>query len=103
MKQERLTTLTIVWEDNDACRMLATSGDLPKITPRNKHFGTEMHWFKDHLKEGQIEVHRVDTKLQRGDIFTKGLGETEFEPKREMIMGWIAWEYPSIQEEVSHN
>ncbi|KAL7556403.1 hypothetical protein ACA910_013045 [Epithemia clementina (nom. ined.)] len=89
-KRERLTTLTIVWEDNDACRQLANSGDLPQVTPRNKHFATEMHWFRSHIKKGIIEVRRVDTKEQRGDIFTKGFPEAEFVPKREFLMGWYA-------------
>jgi hypothetical protein len=87
-KRERLTKMTIVWEDNDACRMLANSGDLPQITPRNKHFATEMHWFREHIQKGVIEVQRVDTSKQQGDIFTKGLPEAEFTKKREFLMGW---------------
>lgn len=80
--------MTTVWEDNDACRLLANSGDMPQITPRNKHFATELHWFREHIKPGQIQVLRVDTKEQRGDIFTKGLGDLEFVKKRKMLMGW---------------
>jgi histone deacetylase 1/2 len=89
-KRECLTTMTIVWEDNDACRLLANAGDLPQITPRNKHFATEMHWFREHLRDsnGQIIVQRVDTTKQQGDIFTKGLVEAEYVKKRNTLMGW---------------
>jgi hypothetical protein len=50
-KQERLTIMTIVWEDNEACRILANSGDLAQITPRNNHFAKEMHWFREHIQK----------------------------------------------------
>ncbi len=88
-QRERLTKLTIVWEDNDACRLLANSGDIPRITPRNKHFATQLHWFKSHLGK-DIIVERVDTANQGGDIMTKGLAEKEYVPKRKMLMGWIS-------------
>jgi len=43
--------------------------------------------FKSILAD-DIEVVRVDTAQQKADIFTKGLGPQEFEPKRKLIMGW---------------
>jgi hypothetical protein len=46
-----------------------------------------LFWFQEHLADG-IEVVRVDSAEQKADIFTKGLGPQEFEPKRLLIMGW---------------
>ena len=38
--------------------------------------------------KGEIEVHPIDTKLQRSDIFTKGLTRSMYEGLRKMLMGW---------------
>ena len=57
------------------------------MTPRSKHIAVKYHWFRSHLQEGEIEVRRIDTKVQKADIFTKGLARREFEDKRSMIMG----------------
>ena len=60
----------------------------PGMTPRSKHIAVKYHWFREHLVAGQIEVHRVDTKEQKADIYTKGLARKEFEAKRALLMGW---------------
>jgi hypothetical protein len=38
-------------------------------------------------RKGEIEVRSIDTKVQKADIFTKGLDRREFENKRTMLMG----------------
>jgi hypothetical protein len=58
------------------------------MTPRTKHIAIKYHWFKSHIQEGEIEVRRIDTKVQKADIFTKGIAKREFDEKRAMIMGW---------------
>jgi hypothetical protein len=58
------------------------------MTPRTKHIGIKYHWFKEHIVEGEIEVRSIDTKVQKADIFTKGIDRREFENKRKMLMGW---------------
>ena len=35
-----------------------------------------------------ISVHRIDTKMQRGDLLTKALVEQQFFHLRILIMGW---------------
>jgi hypothetical protein len=35
-----------------------------------------------------MEVRAIDTKIQKADIFTKGIARKEFEEKQAMIMGW---------------
>ena len=57
------------------------------MTPRTKHIAVKYHWFKSHLRDG-IEIKKIDTSIQKADIFTKGLKVVEFEKKRFMIMGW---------------
>lgn len=84
---EELTKVCAVWEDNNAALKLATA-QFPNMTPRTKHIAVKYHWFKQHLEEGKIEVRSIDTKVQKADIFTKGLAKRDFEEKRKMLMGW---------------
>ena len=58
------------------------------MTPRTKHIAIKYHWFRSHLKPGEVECMRIDTKKQKADIFTKGLPKAEFEEKCFAIMGW---------------
>jgi hypothetical protein len=87
LERDEVTKVSAVWEDNNAALKLATS-QFPNMTPRTKHIAIKYHWFKSHIQPGEIEVRRIDTKIQKADIFTKGLTKTEFENKRAMIMGW---------------
>ena len=87
LKQECKTTLSRVFEDNNACRKLASS-TMPKMTPRSKHIAIKYHWFREKMEELNIEILRIDTKKQLADIFTKGLPPKEFETKKKLVCGW---------------
>jgi hypothetical protein len=87
ISRDEIVKVCAVWEDNNAALKLATS-QFPNMTPRTKHIGIKYHWFKEHIVEGEIEVRSIDTKVQKADIFTKGLDRREFENKRKMLMGW---------------
>lgn len=45
------TTISRVFEDNQACLKLACS-TMPKLTPRSKRIAVKYHWFR---KAGTIE------------------------------------------------
>jgi hypothetical protein len=81
------TKVTKVYEDNEGALKLAT-GPLAKVTPQSKHFAVKYHWFREKLKEHNIEILPIRSESQKADIFTKGLGGQEFRPKRKMINGW---------------
>ena len=84
---ERLVVRThsTVFEDNNGALALA---NLPRLTPRSKHIAVRMHWFREHVRSGQIHVVKVDTKAQIADIFTKGLTREAFERIHHLLMGW---------------
>jgi hypothetical protein len=87
IQRDEVTKVCAVWEDNNAALKLANA-QFPNMTPRTKHIAIKYHWFKEHIKEGEIEVREIGTKVQKADIFTKGIAKKEFEEKRAMIMGW---------------
>ena len=87
LPKKKRSVISTVWEDNAAALSLATT-DPPKISPRTKHINVKYHWFRSHLKKGEIEVKKIDTKEQIADILTKPLVQAVFEPLRKKIMGW---------------
>lgn len=89
MKLERnaLSKVCQAWDHNEAA-LKHTINPMPKMTPRSKNIRVKYHWCKPHVKSGQIEVHPTDTKLQKADIFRKGLAVVEFKSKRKIILGW---------------
>jgi len=84
-------TMSMIWEDNNGVIKMVDA-DYPNMTPRTKHVAIKYHWFRDHLNKNEdgstIVMKRIDTSMQRADIFTKGLQGIEFTRKREMLMGW---------------
>jgi hypothetical protein len=88
IKRSDETKIVRVFEDNEGAMKLATS-PLPRVTPNSKHFAViKYHWFRERLDEFNIKISRVETQLQKADLFTKGLVGTEFRKKRELVLNW---------------
>ena len=45
---------------------------------KTKHIALRYHFIKDHVEDGNIEIHFVKTTEQLADIFTKPLDEKSF-------------------------
>jgi hypothetical protein len=58
------------------------------MTPRSKHDAIKYHWFREQIGPRNIDLVKVDTTNQLGDIFTKGLGATAFQRLCLKLMGW---------------
>jgi hypothetical protein len=78
---------TTLHEDNTGAMILAKM-EPGRMTPRSKHYGVKHHWFRTKLKPNEIEIDRIDTKLQRADFLTKSLRTKTFEANRKLTMGW---------------
>ena len=74
-----------VFEDNMGAYYLASN---QRITNRTKYFLVKWHWFWEHYNEGEFHIHKVDTKEQRADFFTKSLSRDLFEANRLSVNGW---------------
>lgn len=53
---------------------------------RSKHIHRRWLWQYDHIKEGNIRLHKVDTTEMESDCFTKALGRQAFEKLRSKFM-----------------
>ena len=58
------------------------------MTPRSKHYPVKYHWFREHLGPQNIELVKIASANQLGDIFTKGLTATTFANMQKQLMGW---------------
>ena len=74
-----------VFEDNDACLKFAR---VPKLTLRTNHIGVPYHWFRTQVENLEIRIEQIDTTMQLGDHFTKGLTVDLFRVARKRLMGW---------------
>jgi hypothetical protein len=77
---------SIILEDNAAALALANDGE--KYRPRTKHLSIKWHHFRDQVVKGWLQVHKVDTKENWADIFTKPLPRPQFILLRDELMGW---------------
>lgn len=58
------------------------------MTPRSKHYALRYHWFHEQIGPRNIELIKINTSDQLGDIFTKGVGIMIFQRLRKKLMGW---------------
>jgi hypothetical protein len=77
---------SIILEDNAAALALANDGE--KYHPRTKHLSIKWHHFRDQVVKGWLQVHKVDTKENWADIFTKLLPRPQFFILWGELMGW---------------
>ena len=59
-----------------------------RMTPRSKHYAIKYHWFREQIGPRNIELVKIDTKDQLGDLFTKGLTAIPFKHLWLKLMGW---------------
>jgi hypothetical protein len=60
-----------------------------RMTPCSKHFAVKYNWFQKHLVPCKIQLVKIATKDQLGDIFTKGIDKATFKNLQKMLMGWL--------------
>ena len=58
------------------------------ITLQSKHIGIKYHFFREHVKNVFVKVKAVASENNKSDMFTKGLGETDYQRKQLLISGW---------------
>ena len=76
-----------IHEDNAGTLTLGKL-ELRRMTPRSKHYAVKYHWFREHLGPRNIDLVKIASANQLGDIFTKGLTAQAFANVRKQLMGW---------------
>ena len=80
-----VVTHSTTFEDNSGALMPATT---KKTTARSKHISINYHHFREAIADGTVKIKRVNSDMQKADIFTKGLGIVKFQGLRRLLVGW---------------
>ena len=76
-----------IHEDNAGALLLGKL-EPRRMTPRSKHYAIKYHWFREHIGPRHIELEKISSENQLGDLFTKGLDRNIFQRLRKKLMGW---------------
>ncbi len=49
-----------------------------RMTPRSKHYAIKYHWFREQIRPQNIELVKISSEDQLGDLFTKSLSQVFF-------------------------
>ena len=74
---------TTLHEDNAACLKMATN---QIVSARNKHMELKMHYVRERVEAGDIQLKYISTSMQRADILTKNLPRPAFERFRSLLL-----------------
>ena len=59
-----------------------------RMTPRSKHYAVKYHWFCEDIGLQNIQLVKISSCDQLGDLFTKGLSRVLFQGLQKQLMGW---------------
>jgi len=83
-----LSTMHVtIQEDNLGALILATTPP-PQFTPCSKHYAIKTNWWREKIIEKKINVVPIETRLQKGDIFTKMPSQVIIEFLCNLLQGW---------------
>ena len=75
-----------VFEDNNACLILATK---QRLTSRTRWFHQRWHWFWQIIRTNpNIKLQKVETALQAADFLTKNCNKEVFERNQKLVQKW---------------
>ncbi len=77
-------THSVIFEDNNGALTLANA---PEDTPQSKFYAVKYHWFREHVKNGDLLVKKIESKNNFADIFTK-VDSATFLDLRKRFMGF---------------
>jgi len=83
IKRNAVSRVSRAYEDNMAC-----CNETSKVVTKDEAHSREISLVQKKIEVRVIEIHPIGTKMQKADIFTKGLTADDFREKRKMLLGW---------------
>ncbi len=85
-----MTMNVSIHEDNLGALVLAKTLP-PQFTPQSKYYAIKTIWFCEEIFKRDIQLNKINTVKQLGDIFTKGLTRVQISPKEDhgMVIPFI--------------
>jgi hypothetical protein len=73
---------TVIYCDNQGSIALAKN---PEYHARTKHFDIQLHWIREKVKEGRVQLEWIPTSEQLADELTEPLSRDRFEAFRKLL------------------
>ncbi len=97
---QNTTNMHVKIHEDNAGALLLGKLEPRRMTPRSKHYAIKYHWFREHIGPRHIELGKISSENQLGDLFTKGLDHNIFQRLRKKLMSSFAvgeichrWDY----------
>jgi hypothetical protein len=84
------TMKLLVHEDNSGALVLAKTLP-PQFTPQSKYYAIKMIWFCEEIHKHCVQLLTMNTVIQLGEIFTKGVTQVTFEYLRRKLSDGELW------------
>ena len=82
------TTMNISIHEDNLGKLVLAKTLPPQFIHQSKYYAIKTIWFREEIFKRDVQLHKINTVEQLGDIFTKGLTRFVFEYLRKKIMGW---------------
>ena len=79
------TTMNVSIHEDDSGALVLAKTLPPQFTPRSKYYAIKTIWFREEIFKRDVQLLKIDTAEQLGDIFTKGLTRFVFEYLRKRL------------------
>ncbi len=87
LSSSKATTLNVKVHEDNAGALILMNTKPPQYTHRSKHYAIKTNWIREQIQARGIVVVKIDTKEQKGDIFTKS-PLVQFVYLRRLILVW---------------
>jgi hypothetical protein len=95
--QRCISLPAIIMEDNKAT--IDITSDYSSRTKRCKHFLMLVHYIREHVKAGLIEIRKVDTNDNVADVLTKIKLSASFFKQRDHLLGVLPHAVPLLEQD----
>ena len=90
LNNDKIPVKSTVFEDNNVCISTCRA---PSLSPRTKHIAVKYHFVRNFLmpdtpSDTPYVLEKVDTNLQKDDIFTNGLASPKILEFRKLLCGY---------------
>ena len=83
-----ITNMHIKIHEDNAGALTLGKLEPRRMTPRSKHYAVKYHWFREQIGPRRIDLVKISSEDQLGDLFTKGLDRIIFTRLQKKLMGW---------------
>eukprot|EP00956_Cyclotella_meneghiniana_P006910 scaffold9329_cov23-Cyclotella_meneghiniana.AAC.1 len=75
---DKMSKMHVKIHEDNVCALTLGKLEPRRKTPRSKHYAIKYHWFREQIGPRNIQLEKVASSEQLGDIFTAGLSTQPF-------------------------